>query len=439
VEDGEALLVPVESDVTKDDEESDERSNEGDADVGGIGNGTLDGREDGTTSDTHDKDTGTAAGVDTEVGSSHGEDSRIHWGHEEVDGHDSTDGSLAVTGADVGVKSDGGNGVDNHDEAGAQDGGKTSGDEAADGEGDQSVGEKVGSLSLSPASVVDSVVDEEGTDGNLGTNVAELSNETADHVVLLPDAALANLTALEIVLRLDQGVVALGLLSNLRELGEDEQDGNRDTEAGNTKVDELDVGKVVSVLAGEESLGSDEGTDERSNTVPGLAELETRRGSLGVTDDNGVRVGSSLKGSKTTGDDKGASAETTERGRSVGLGREVGSRPEHDSTDRVERKTHKDTDLVTEALQDLSGDGREDEVTTTEVHDLETGGLELCDTEDILEMLVQDIEKTVRETPEEEQRGDEGDREDELLSSEEATSDGGSSDGNTAASHCYDC
>jgi len=311
-EDSETLLVPVESDVGKDDEESNEGNDEGDASVGGIGNGTLDGGEDGTTGNTHDEDTGTAAGVDTEVGSSHSEDSGVHGGHEEVDGHDGTDGSLAVTGADVGVKSNGGNGVDDHDEAGAQDGGKTSGDEAADGEGDQSVGEEVGSLSLGPASVVDSVVDEEGTDGNLGTNVAELSNETADHVVLLPDAALADLTALKVVLGLDKGVVALGLLSNLRELGEDEQDGNSDTEAGNTEVDELDVGKVVSVLAGEESLGSDEGTDERSNTVPGLAELETRRGGSRVTNDNGVRVGSSLKGSKTASNDKSASTETTE-------------------------------------------------------------------------------------------------------------------------------
>jgi hypothetical protein len=240
----------VESDVTKDDEESDERSNEGDADVGGIGNGTLDGREDGTTSDTHDKDTGTAAGVDTEVGSSHGEDSRIHWGHEEVDGHDGTDGTLALAGTDVGVKSNAGNGVEDHDEAGAQDGGKTSGDEATDGEGDQSVGEEVGSLRLSPASVVDSVVDEESTNGNLGTNVAELSKETEEHVVLLPDAALTNLAALDIVLGLDERIVALSLLSNLGELGEDEQDGNGNTEAGNSKVDELDVGKVVSVLAG---------------------------------------------------------------------------------------------------------------------------------------------------------------------------------------------
>jgi len=344
-----------------------------------------------------------------------------------------------VTGADVGVEGNAGNGVEDHDESRAEDGGKTSSDETTDGEGDQSVGEEVGSLSLSPASVVDSVVDEESTDGYLGTNVAELSNEAAEHVVLLPDAALTNLTALEIVLRLDERVVALGLLSNLGKLSEDEQDGNGNTEAGNPKVDKLDVGKIVGVLAGEESLGGDEGTDERSNTVPGLAELETRRGGSWVTNDNGVRVGSSFEGSESTGDNKSAGAETTERSGCIGLRTEVGRWPEHNSTDGVERKTHEDTDLVTETLQDLSGDGGENEITASKVHYLKTGGLELCDTEDILEMLVQDIEKTVRETPEEEQGGDEGDGEDELLSCEEATSDGGSSDGNTAASHCYDC
>jgi len=438
-EDGKALLVPVERDVGKDDEETDKRDDEGDAGVGSIGDGTLDGREDGTSGHSHNEDTRSAASVNTKVGSSHGEDGRVHGSHEEVDGHNSTDRTLALASADVSVKSDGGNGVEDHDEAGGQDSGKTSGDEATDGEGDQSVGEKVGSLSLSPASVVDSVVDEESADSDLGTDVAELGNETADHVVLLPDAALTNLATLDIVLGLDKGVVALGLLSNLGKLGEDEQDGNSDTEAGNTEINELDVGEVVSVLAGEESLGSDERTDEGSNTVPGLAELETRRGSLGVTDDNGVGVGSSLKSGKTASNDQSASTETTEGCRGIGLGGEVSSRPEHDSTDRVERKTHQDTDLVAESLEDLSSDGGEDEVTTTEVHDLETRRLELGNAKDILEMLVQDIEKTVRETPEEEERGDEGDGEDELLSSEEATSDGGSSDGDTAACHCYDC
>lgn len=438
-EDSEALTNPVETDVGEDNEETDKGDDEGDASVGSIGNSTLDGGEDGTTGNSHDEDTGTTASVDTKVGSSHGEDGGVHGGHEEVDGHDGTNGTLALAGADVSVKSDGGNGVKDHDEAGRQNSGETGGDEATDGEGDQSVGEEVGSLSLSPASVVDSVVDEESTDGNLGTDVAELGDETADHVGLLPDATLTNGAALKIVLGLDKGVVALGLLSNLRELGEDEQDGNSNTETGNTEVDELNVGEVVSVLAGEESLGSNEGTNEGSNTVPGLAELETRGGSLGVTNNDGVGVGSSLKSGKTAGNDQCACAEAAKRGRGVLLGREMGSWPEHNSTDGVERETHKDTDLVTKALEDLSSDGREDEVTTTEVHDLETGRLELCDTEDILEMLVQDIEKTVRETPEEEERGDEGNGEDELLASEETTSDGGGCDGNTAACHCYDC
>lgn len=309
----------MERNVGKNDKETDEGGDERDADVGSISNGTLDGSEDGTTGDTHDKDTGTATGVDTKVLSTEGEDSGVHGSHEEVDGHDSTNRTLAVTGADVGVEGNADKGVEDHDESGAEDGGKSSGDEAADGEGDQSVGKEVGSSGLSPAAVVDSVVEEEGTDGNLGANVAELGNETTEHVVLLPDAALTDLTALKIVLGLDERVVALGLLSDLGKLSEDEQDGNGDTEASHAKVDELNVGKIVGVLAGEESLGGDEGTDEGSNTVPGLAELETRRGGSRVTNDNGVRVGSSLEGGKTTSNDKSASAETTEGGRGVGL------------------------------------------------------------------------------------------------------------------------
>jgi hypothetical protein len=121
------------------------------------------------------------------------------------------------------------------------------------------------------------------------------------------------------------------------------------------------------------------------------------------------------------------------------LGREVSSRPEHDGTDGVEGKTHQNTDLVTESLENLSSDGGEDEVTTSKVHDLETGGLELCNTENILEMLVQDIEETVRETPEEEERSDEGNGEDELLSRKKPTSDGGGRDGDTAACHFFGC
>lgn len=37
------------------------------------------------------------------------------------------------------------------------------------------------------SSVLDSVVDEKGTDGDLCTDVGELGTETEEHVVLLPE------------------------------------------------------------------------------------------------------------------------------------------------------------------------------------------------------------------------------------------------------------
>jgi hypothetical protein len=51
-------------------------------------------------------------------------------------------------------------------------------------------------------------------------------------------------------------------------------------------------------------------------------------------------------------------------------------------------------------------------------------------------MLVQDIEKTVGETPEKEQRGNQAKREDEPLASEEATLNGGNVHRNSTATHC---
>jgi hypothetical protein len=72
----------------------------------------------------------------------------------------------------------------------------------------------------------------------------------------------------------------------------------------------------------------------------------------------------------------------------------VSSGPEHDSTEGVERETHEDSGLVALALEDFGGDRREAEVTTTEVHDLETGRLKLGDVEDDLEVLVEHIEET---------------------------------------------
>lgn len=155
----------------------------------------------------------------------------------------------------------------------------------------------------------------------------------------------------------------------------------------------------MGVGTAEEELGGDERPDEGGNTVPGLAELQTSGSAGRVADDDGVRVGSRLESCKTAGNDESACAEATEGGLLVTGGGEMRSRPEHDGTKGVERETHEDGDLVTLALHDFGGNGREKEVTTTEVDDLETSRLKLGDTKDRLEVLVEDIEKTVGETP----------------------------------------
>jgi len=366
--------------------------------------------------------------VATKVGGSEGEDSGVHGSLKEEDGNQSTDGGFTGTSAAVSGKSNGAARVDNHDELGLEEDSQTSSDESTNSEGNESVAKHVGSIGSRNTTVLVSVVDEEGSDGNLGTDVAELSTEGKPHVVLLPDGTFSVVSSL----------ILNDSLRDLRKLGEEEENTDSGTSTGDSEVDELDVGKAVLVLASEEELGGDQGSNERGDTVPRLTELETSVGRGRVTDDDSVRVGRSLKSSETTSNDKCASAEATEDSTTVGVGvSRLGNRPEQDSAKRVERKTHQDSLLVTASLKDLSGNGREEEVTTTKVHDLETGGLKTADAENGLEMLVEDIEKTVGETPEEEEGDDEGEGEDEGATFEVAACQLRSSSGNSA-SHVED-
>jgi hypothetical protein len=445
-EDVESVTDPVEGGVGEDDAEADEGDDVGDAGVGSISDRSLDRREDSSAGNTHDHDTSATTGVRSKVGSSESEESRVHRGHEEENNDEDTDTSNTVERADGGGAGDGEAGVDNEEEVGLEDRRKTSGNEATDGEGDQSVGQHLRALSIADTTVFMRIVDKQSSACNLGTDIAELSNEAEEQVVLLPDGAGTDDLTVGINSKLKSGVInnrAPPLdsrsLSDLGQLGEEEHDAHSDSQKCDGQVDILNSLKGVCVCAREEVLRSDERTNERGNTVPGLAELQTSRRPRRVTDDNGVRVGRGLKGSKTTGNDQSASKESTERGGCVVGAGKVSSRPEEHGTKRVEAEAHDDSDLVTLALEDLSGDGREDEVTTTEVHDLETGRFELCNSEDILEVLVQDVEKTVRETPEKEERGDEAKREDEPLASEEATLNGGNIHRNSTATHCVGC
>jgi len=106
-EDEHAVTEPVDADVSEDKDEADHRNQVGDASSGGIGNGTLDRWEDRTARDTHDQDTSTTSGVLAEVGSSEGENCRVHRSHEEENDDQHGDAGDATCRGDVGSQGDG--------------------------------------------------------------------------------------------------------------------------------------------------------------------------------------------------------------------------------------------------------------------------------------------------------------------------------------------
>lgn len=85
----------------------------------------------------------------------------LHWGLEEEDSDQDTDGSIAGGGADDSVHGDGDHGIDHEEEVSLEDGSQDGSDEAADGEGDESIGQHIGGLSRAEGGVLGSVVDEE--------------------------------------------------------------------------------------------------------------------------------------------------------------------------------------------------------------------------------------------------------------------------------------
>lgn len=144
------------------------------------------------STDTHDEDTSTAAGVPAEVGSTQGEDGRIHGGHKEEDDDDAgnTRSSMCAGARDESCQSNAASGVNHENEVRLQDVSHTSSDETTDSEDDKTVGEKAGTFFRRVRSSFSGVVDEEGGDGDLSTDIAELSDETEHHVVLLKEGLL---------------------------------------------------------------------------------------------------------------------------------------------------------------------------------------------------------------------------------------------------------
>lgn len=182
-----SVLVPDPDSPSEDVDETRNTDEEGDLDSTIFGDGTLHGREDGSTGDTHNKETGSSSSVSTKTGGTENEDDWVH------DGFETHDGDQANDTADTRERSD----EDNHEEStesagGEEDGSRDDGeksdtDESADGEGDKTIRQELRSLRVLEESDVFGVVKEEGSDGDLSTDVEELSDETGNRSDLLPE------------------------------------------------------------------------------------------------------------------------------------------------------------------------------------------------------------------------------------------------------------
>jgi hypothetical protein len=99
--------------------------------------------------------------------------------------------------------------------------------------------------------------------------------------------------------RLDRlGVLSDNLL-NFRQLGEEDQDVDDTTQNAHGKVDVLNRSQALGILSGEESVRSDEGSDDSGNSVESLSESKPEGSVLGGSQDGDEGVGSDFKGSKT--------------------------------------------------------------------------------------------------------------------------------------------
>jgi hypothetical protein len=194
------------------------------------------------------------------------------------------------------------------------------------------------------------------------------------------------------------GHVGVGDLRN----GSEVEDNGEDTdEASNTKVDPLNSLERLAVGTDvlEDDLSSEDGSNDGANSLNGLRQLETELGVLGRTANSNVRVGRSLESRQTRTSKEHGTAEATEASLDS-------RRPEHKSTDTVDGETEDEGVSVTELAKEPSRVRQRTDEVGTKVSSLETRRLSSSDVKSDLEARVEDIEKTVGESPHEEEDGD---------------------------------
>lgn len=252
-------------------------------------------------------------------------------------------------------------------------------------------------------------VDEVGSDTDLASDVGELGGGPPEESVLLAhglvDVAGGTGGHLSLV-----GHIGVG---DLRDGSEEEDDCEDGDEACDSKVDVLD--SLEGLAVGADMLEDDVGSKERSNdgtdSLDGLRQLETELRPFRRTADGNVGVGGDLECRQTRSSEEHGTAETTEASLD-------GRGPEHERTDAVDGETEDEGVAVSELAEEPTRVCQGTDEVGTKVGTLETRRLTLGNVKSDLETGVEHIEKTVGETPAEEEGGDQADGDDGLAGGE---------------------
>jgi len=182
-----SVLVPDPDGPSEDVDETWNDNEEGDLDSTTLGDGTLHRREDGSTGNTHNKETGSSSSVSAKTGGTEDEDDWVHDGFETHDGDQADDTSDTVERTDEDDHEESAERATGEENGSRDDREESSSDESTDGEGDETVRQELGSLLVRKEGNILGVVEEESSNGDLSSDVKELSNETGDGSNLLPE------------------------------------------------------------------------------------------------------------------------------------------------------------------------------------------------------------------------------------------------------------
>ena len=194
--------------------------------------------------------------------------------------------------------------------------------------------------------------------------------------------------------------------AGLGQAGAPDGDGEQDHADGDEAVDDLNrAGRAAQGLGrrrAEEDRAADQGAEEDAQGIERLGQVQPLRGLGRIAQDVDVGVGAGLQDAQAGGENEHRADEGQE-------GARARRRDEQQGADGGDRQTRHDAELVAARVQQHARRDRQQQI-GPEIGDLQPGAVGLADAQRLLEMLVQHVQQTIGQTPDQEAGDGEGQR-----------------------------